>query len=115
MTEPIINPWFIYLADISRSIEAMCAIFLLVASIVVLFASLEREQFPSFLRMLLIIIPALIMVLIPPKETFYKMVVANSVTPEFLLKSGETAEMVATRALDLITDSAIKIIREIKQ
>ena len=30
MAEPIINPWFIYLADISRSIEAMCAIFLLV-------------------------------------------------------------------------------------
>lgn len=115
MAEPIINPWFIYFADISRSVEAMCAIFFFIASIVVLFTSLEREQLPSFLMMLLLIIPALIIVLIPPKETFYKMVVAHSVTPEFLLKSGETAEMVATRALDLITDSAIKIIREIKQ
>lgn len=114
MNEPIINPWLIYFAEVAYSIEGFCLVMFVISSLVTVASCIEKEQFPTFSMCVIPLLCALIISFIPPKETFYKMVVANSVTPEFLLKSGETVEIVATKALDLITDSVIKVIKEVK-
>lgn len=74
-----------------------------------IFLIMYKERFPSFTEALPLIMGTVLVILIPPKETMYQMLMAYNVTPEFLLKSGETAEVIARRALDLIADTAIKV------
>ena len=114
MNEPIINPWLIYLAEVAHSIEGFCLIMFLISSLVVVAYCLEKEQFPTFSMCVIPMLCALIITAIPPRDAIYKIIIASNVTPDLLLKTGETAEAVATRALDLIADSVIKVIREVK-
>lgn len=114
MNEPIINPWLIYLVEVTRSIEGFCLIMFLISSLVVVAYCLQKEQFPTFLMCVIPMLCALIITAIPPRDAIYKIIIASNVTPDLLLKTGETAEAVATKALDLIADSVIKVIREVK-
>lgn len=114
MNEPIINPWLIYFAEIAYSIEGFCLIMFLISSFVVVASCIEKEQYPTFSMCVIPTLCALIVALVPPKDAIYKIIIASNVTPELLLKTGETAEAVATRALDLIADSVIKVIKEVK-
>ena len=114
MNEPIISPWLIYFAEIAYSIEGLCLIIFLISSLVVVAHCIEKEQLPTFSMCIIPMLCALITALIPSKDAIYKIIIASNVTPDLLLKTGETAEAVATRALDLIADSVIKVIREVK-
>ena len=114
MNEPIISPWLIYFAEIADSIEDFCLIVFLISSLVAVAHCVNDERLPTFSMCVIPVLCALITALIPCRETVYKIIIASNVTPELLLKTGETAEVVATRALDLIADSVIKVIREVK-
>lgn len=114
MSEPIINPWLIYLVEVTRSIEGFCLIMFIISSLVVASVCIHNEQFPTFSMCVIPMLCALIITAIPPKDAIYKMIIASYVTPDLLLKTGEASEAVATRALDLIADSVIKVIREVK-
>lgn len=109
MNEPIISPWLIYLLDILPSIELTIAIMTFLYVMGLIFLIMYKERFPSFTEALPLVVGTMLVILIPPKETMYQMLMAYNVTPEFLLKSGETAEVIARRALDLIADTAIKV------
>ena len=109
MNEPIISPWLIYLLDILPSIELAIATMTLLYLLGLIFLTMYQERFPSFTEALPLVMGTVLIVLIPPKATMYQMLMAYNVTPEFLLKSGETAEVIARRALDLIADTAIKV------
>ena len=114
MAEPIISPWLIYFAEIADSIECVFVLGLILTFARAMVRCIYEEKFPSFSMWFIITLCALIVALVPPKDAIYKIIIASNVTPELLLKTGETAEAVATRALDLIADSVIKIIREVK-
>lgn len=114
MSEPIINPWLIYLVEIARSIEGFCLIMFFISSLVVAAVCIHNEQFPTFSMCVIPMLCALIIIAIPSKDAIYKIIIASYVTPDLLLKTGEAGEAVATRALDLIADSVIKVIREVK-
>ena len=114
MNEPIISPWLIYFAEVARSIEGFCMVMFVISSLLVVAHCLNDERFPTFSMCVVPMLCALIISFIPPKDAIYKIIIASNVTPELLLKTGETAEVVATRALDLIADSVIKVIREVK-
>ena len=114
MNEPIISPWLIYFAEIAYSIEGFCLIMFLISSFVVVARCIEKEQYPTFSMCVIPTLCALVITAIPSEEAIYKIIIASNVTPDLLLKTGETAEAVATRALDLIADSVIKVIREVK-
>ena len=114
MNEPIINPWLIYFAEIACSIESFCQIVFLISSLVVVAHCVNDERLPTFSMCVIPVLCALITALIPCRDTVYKIIIASNVTPDLLLKTGETAEAVATKALDLITDSVIKIIKDVK-
>ena len=109
MNEPIISPWLIYLLDILPSIELAIATMTLLYLLGLIFLTMYPERFPSFTEALPLVMGTALIVLIPPKATMYQMLMAYNVTPEFLLKSGETAEVIARKALDLIADTAIKV------
>ena len=114
MNEPIISPWLIYLAEIVDSIESFCLIMFLISSLVVVAHCVNDERLPTFSMCVIPMLCALVITAIPSKDAIYKIIIASNVTPDLLLKTGETAEAVATRALDLIADSVIKVIKEVK-
>lgn len=115
MNEPIISPWLIYLAEIACSIEGFFILVCATSSFIIIEHCVGEGRFPTVSMCVIPVLSALIVALIPCRDTVYKIIVASNVTPELLLKTGETAEAVATRALDLIADSVIKVIREVKQ
>ena len=114
MDEPIINPWLIYLIEVAHSIEGFCLIMFLISSLGIVADCIHNERLPTFSMCVIPVLCALIITAIPSKDAIYKIIIASYVTPDLLLKTGETGEVVATRALDLIADSVIKIIREVK-
>lgn len=114
MNEPIISPWLIYFAEIACSIEGFCMFVCAISSFIIIELCVEEERFPTVSMCVIPVLCALITALIPCRDTIYKIIIASNVTPDLLLKTGETAEAVATRALDLIADSVIKVIKEVK-
>ena len=115
MDEPIISPWLIYFIEILPSMEASIAFFILLYTAWLVGLAFHRIELPSFREVLLIVVGTILIVLIPSKETMYQMLIAYNITPEFLLKSGETAEVVTKTALDLITNSVVKVVEAIKK
>lgn len=59
------------------------------------------------------IICLLLCILIPSEEVCYRMLIASYVTPENINATIDGSENLAKRALELITDSVIKIIKEV--
>lgn len=115
MNEPIISPWLIYIMDILPSIEFVSLLLSALYLLYLVGRTIYEEKFPSSLKFVPFLVGVAITILIPSKETMYQMLIAYNVTPELLLKSGETAEIVTERALELITDSVTKIVRVIKE
>ena len=55
------------------------------------------------------VITAMMAIFIPEKSTLLEMFVASKLTPETIQQLGGTAETVASKAVDIVTEAVIKI------
>lgn len=125
MNEPIINPWFFYAIDTLASVDSLSFIlsFIFMCMTVIGLAAYTIESELSFnesCKKLSILIFTTIFLLficlaVPSKDTMYKMAIASVVTPENIQTIGEGAEVVATKAMDIIVDGAVRVIQEMKK
>ncbi len=125
MSEPIISPWLIYFINLVEHISFVSFLGTLICIGLCFISAGMKHDFRrdsdvvaeanTVLKWALPtgIICLLLTILIPSKETCYQMLVASYVTPETINATIDGAENIAKRALDLITDSVIKIIKEI--
>lgn len=108
--KPIINPWLFYLIDKAEYIASpliLIGVVFWVATIVIYFPAGDNEEWAvRFLKntkliRILLTIGLIIAMLLPSKETSYKMLAASMVTPNNIATVGETAEDV----IDYIVES----------
>ena len=88
MNEPIINPWFFYLASRMNAIIVICVIAIIVggcmAVVYLMTKYIDEQEHPKMLKygILLIIIPVVFICVIPSETTLYKMLLAHYATPD---------------------------------
>lgn len=136
--EPIVSPWLIYFIDFSGRLQFVCVCGILIC--VYLYVrlgckidELEDRRIDATntrknrrLTKICIFMFILLFTFVPGQETLIKMIIASYLTPDNIATVGRYAgeavdmagnytENVTVKALDLITDSAIKIIKELKQ
>lgn len=96
---PIINPWLFYLIDLLGGIKSINVFFLaglivvLSISIPIYIVEIDEGLFTKkFFKYMVIsvVISCIVMLVIPSKETIYKMVVAKNVTYENVEIASET-------------------------
>lgn len=126
MNTPIISPWLIYMIHISKHISCVAFIstvicfglYWLAVSVksekYVTEASIEEANTVQRWVVPIGVICILLCILIPSEEICYRMLIASHVTPENINATIDGTENLAKRALELITDSVIKIIKEVK-
>ena len=125
MNEPIISPWLIYTIHISKHISfvsfigtAICfGLYWIAANVksekYVTETDIEEANTVQKWVVPIGIICLLLCILIPSEEICYRMLIASYVTPENINATIDGSENLAKRALELITDSVIKIIKEV--
>lgn len=122
MNEPLINPWIFYWIDVIENAGCIFALFLFMsgfgsyyyyreASDAYREEKKERYEGKCIKCIIITLIMALLLVLIPSKETMYKMLIASQVTPHNLQVSQEVADDL----LDNIEERAVKLIQEVKK
>ena len=108
--KPIINPWLFYLIDKAEDIAfplILIGIMFWIATIIMYFPASEDEEWAvhflknTKLTRILLTIGLIIAMLLPSKETSYKMLAASMVTPNNITAVGETAEDI----IDYIVES----------
>lgn len=126
MNEPIISPWLIYMIHISKHVSfcsfigVIFCIGLYWIAVSVLSERYVNENDAAEAKTVqrwvvpIGIICILLCILIPSEETCYQMLIASQITPENIQTTVDGTENLVKRALDLITDSVIKIIKEVK-
>ena len=109
--KPIINPWFFYLISLLDKVQIL-GIICLIAGVTLLGACIlgsielcsdeDEKAFKKCIKIsiLVISISALIVVVVPSKETMYEMLVANYVTENNI----EAAKEDAKELVDYIVD-----------
>lgn len=126
MSEPIISPWLIYIISLGQPVEFVAFMGTIICiGLYWIAASVKAEKYHSegdvaeanTVQKWVVpigIVCLLLSVLIPTEETCYRMLIASHVTPENINATIDGTENLAKRALELITDSVIKIIKEVK-
>ena len=108
--KPIISPWLFYLIDKSGTIAEpliFIGIMFWIATIIIYFPAGDNEEWAvNFLKKtklirILLTIGLIVAILLPSKETSYKMLAASMVTPNNIAAVGETAEDI----IDYIVES----------
>lgn len=135
--EPIVSPWLIYFIDLADNLGFVCICGVITCAYFYVRLGCEIDElnekgiYATETRKnlkrtkIFACIFMLLLALTPDKETSIKMLIAYHLTPDNIATvtkyAGETVnaagnytEHVTLKALDLITDSAIKIIKEIK-
>lgn len=126
MNEPIISPWLIYATSMIRPtvvlLAAGCAFSTLGAALCWAVATDkdnkdEKKYYESISKKLFKIgfWCSLGVIVIPCEDVVWKMWVASKITPANIQEAGVVTADIAQKALELITDSAIKIIQEVKK
>lgn len=135
MNEPIISPWLIYWAGRVDNLKFLLCLFMVFGIIIFLYQALsyiddsdlvllrdeeykakkqsKKKKLRAASVFLFVVVVAETM--IPSSNTLMKMYVASKVTPANIQEAGVVTADIALKALDLITDSAIKIIQEVKK
>lgn len=96
---PIINPWLFYLIDLFGGIKGLSE-FVLAGLVIVIVPSIPfrivdpdeglfTKKYFKYMA-ILVVISCIVMLVIPSKETMYKMVVAQNVTYENVEIASET-------------------------
>ena len=126
MNEPIISPWFFYLVNIVDGLVDVSAMGVIISVLVAAASGVELfESYPCFSKetckrvfrwaSALLVTFSLLLIFIPRKDTCYQMLVASAITPKVLLQVGESAETVASKAMEIILKGASTIIQEVKK
>lgn len=138
MNEPIISPWIFYVIgnlenfrELFINFSAGFFIITLIYCFAYFIRSMVNEElcFNKYILGILVIFTCLFSTLtklVPDKETAYTMLVASMVTPENIQLAGETADTIitytgdktdafATRLSEIITESTVKVIQEVKK
>lgn len=127
MNEPIISPWLIYVASLVDTlldglmlVTAACLVVSIVLGVGFMDGSYckeEKVKYSKALKALIIVgvTSFLLATFIPDQDTIWKMWLASRVTPANVQEAGTVTADVAQKALDLIADSAIKILQEAKK
>ena len=125
MSEPIISPWIIYAIHLGKHISVVAFFGTLICFGLFWISTGIKHDFPkdkdaiaeaNTIQKWAIptgIVCLLLCILIPSEEVCYQMLIASYVTPENINATIDGTENLAKRALDLIVDSVIKIIKEI--
>lgn len=88
MNEPIINPWFFYLASRLNAILAVSALLLATGIIMIIFhyvsVYVDDERHPRMLKIGtgIVIVCVVLLCIVPSEQTLYKMLLANYATPD---------------------------------
>lgn len=123
MDTPIISPWIFYLIDVLNSLIPLCMITTIGGGTIFFIGTLVTiddmdvpEKISKFLNISkwITIISLFLLIFIPTKETLYKMIVANYITPANLTKVGDTVENSLVKLSDIIVNTA-KRLQEVKK
>ena len=99
--KPIINPWLFYLIDKAGTIAEpliFISIMYWIGVILIYLFSADNEEWAALflkktkLMRILLTIGLIVAILLPSKETSYKMLAASMVTPNNIETVGETTE-----------------------
>lgn len=135
MNEPIINPWLIYWLGRIDNLKFLLGIFMILGGVVFWYQALtyiddsdlyllRGEEYEAKkhnkkkkfrVASLFLIVVFILQTMTPSSTTLVKMWVASKITPANIQEAGVVTADIAQKALDLITDSAIKIIQEVKK
>lgn len=98
--EPIISPWWFYLAGFGDKAIFVCAIVLIASPLMFLFSlsEAESEKMPAAAKACVVafICSAAVIIFIPSTDTVNKMIAASYVTPDNLRAAqGNIAELIS--------------------
>lgn len=103
MNEPIISPWFFYLVGMTLPLTIFTFVASILSSVIAfaLFADGRNYKPTAALACLFIFI----FIVTPSESTCYKMMLAQNITRETLITTGETLD----KAIDKAVEKIIKI------
>ena len=102
MNEPIISPWIFYIADVCQGLNIilLIAITCIFATAVIAFCS---DQYDVLKRVIVALITvSLIFILVPGRDTLYKIAIARQLTPANIQKAGDSLDTVIDKAIEKI-------------
>lgn len=135
MNEPTINPWLIYWLGRVDDLKFLFGMFMAFGVAIFLYQAasyiddsdlwlVKNEEYEAKKHnkkkkfgaaSLFLIVVLVLQIMTPSSDTLVKMWIASKVTPANIQEASAVTVDVAQKALDLITDSAIKIIQEVKK
>lgn len=108
--EPIINPWLIYFAGISKNIQYICVFIAICTFVIAAFRLIEEEELDRIVIIfgIIFMISGISAALLPSKETIYAIAVADQLTSDNIDQIGKTSEDV----VDYIVDKIDQIVND---
>lgn len=115
-SEPIINPWFLYLADVLDAFKfvvivvAFASALMGIVSVVCGCAAKDLPEVLHFFKIMAVtfVISASVAVFVPSKDTLYKMAIAEALTPDNIKMAydvtGKTANDILNGGSEFIKD-----------
>lgn len=131
MDDAIIDPMWIYYADVFEGISELSCLLSLVSFIATLFYYVTyepkwkmneyyREEYANYkskIRTFSIIlaISTPLAIFVPNEKTLLQMYIASQITPKTIQQVGATAEDVATKTVKIITEGVVEIMKGAKE
>lgn len=108
--EPIINPWLIYFAGISKNIQCVCILLAFVGGIIAIGRLMEEGKVDKIVIIfgIFLMLFGVTATLIPSKETIYTIAVVDRLTPDNIDQIGKSSEDV----VDYIVDKIDQIVND---
>lgn len=116
MNEPIISPWIFYVADVVGSINLVINVLMWILCIATAIAFCDymasrspykeaetiqnQKTFHSLLKVLVIV--TILNIMIPARDTFYKMTVTNYITPANIDKASDIVDKITDKIIEKI-------------
>lgn len=102
MNEPIISPWIFYVADVVGSINLVVNVLMWILCIATAEAETiqNRKTFHSLLKILIVV--TILNIMIPARDTFYKMTVTNYITPANIDKASDIVDKITDKIIEKI-------------
>lgn len=108
--EPIINPWLIYFAGISKNIQLICVLIAICTFIVAASRFLDEDKLDKIVIRfgIIFMISGISAALMPSKETIYTIAVVDRLTPDNIDQISKSSEDV----VDYIVDKIDQIVND---
>lgn len=108
--EPIINPWLIYFAGISKNIQLICVLIAICTCLVAVFHFMDEEKLDKIVIIfgIIFMISGISAALMPSKETIYTIAVVDRLTPDNIDQIGKSSEDV----VDYIVNKIDQIVND---